>query len=175
MLLRIFQRQVADQCRLVLASVPAINQAAATGDHDSLWISCQMFVVGAANVSKLLWGDGRSRGKVAPRRQSLRDSLNVTDSSPLRNVDMRHNFEHIDQRLDQWWSQSKSHNHLDRMIGPPSAVAGLADIDRFRVYDPTTVSIVFWGQTYALQPIASECDRIYPVAVREAQNPHWEP
>ena len=83
MLLRVFQRQVADQCRLVLTSVPIINQAAESGDHDQLWIGCQMFVVGASNVSKALWGQPSSREKVAARRQPLRDSLGVDDASPL--------------------------------------------------------------------------------------------
>jgi len=173
MLLRIFQRQVADQCRLVLTSVPVINQAAATGDHDQLWVGCQMLVVGAGNVSKALWGQGRSRKKTAPARQPLRDSLGVDDASPLYDVGMRNNFEHFDERIDRWWAESPSHNHLDRMIGPPTAVAGLTDIEMFRIYDPGTRSIVFWGQTFALQPIASECDRLVRVAEREAAKPHW--
>lgn len=175
LLLRVFQRQVADQCRFVMAALPAINQGAQGGDHDSLWIGCQMLLVGAANASKLLWGDGRSRAKVAPRREPLRRSLGVDDSSPLKDVEMRNNFEHMDQRLDQWWSRSKTRNHLDRMIGPPAVWPEFDDIDRFRVYDPATASIVFWGQTFPLQPIAAECDRLLAVAEAEASRPHWLP
>lgn len=173
MLLRAFQRQVADQCRLVLASVPVINSAANAGDQNQLWIGCQMFVVGAGNVSKAMWGQPKKRKILAPARQPLRDSLETDDSSVLYEVGMRNNFEHYDERLDRWWAESKSHNHLDRMIGPPSMVMGIDDIDRFRVYDPTTLSIVFWGETFALQPIASECERILPLAEREADKPHW--
>jgi hypothetical protein len=171
--LRVFQRQVVDQCRLVLGSVPAINQGAATGDHDALWMACQMFVVGAGNLSKAFWGEGRGRQHIAPRRQSLRDSLAVEDSSPLYSVGIRNHFEHYDERIDRWWAESSTHNHADRMIGSPDQLGGLTDIEMFRIYDPGTVSIVFWGQQYELQPIASEVDRIYPIALREANKPHW--
>jgi hypothetical protein len=41
------------------------------------------------------------------------------------------------------------------------------------VYDPTNGSIVFWGQQFHLQPIATEVDRIFPVAERESAKPHW--
>jgi hypothetical protein len=84
-----------------------------------------MFVVGAGNVFKALWGDGRSRRKVAPRRQPLRDSLNTDDSSPLYDVALRNHFEHYDERLDVWWEESPTHNRLDRTIGSPAAVSGL--------------------------------------------------
>jgi hypothetical protein len=173
--MRVFQRQVVDQCRLVLASVPMINQGAGSGDQDQLWIGCQMFVVGAGNTSKALWGDGRDRAKTSVRRQPLRESLEVKDDSPLYDLSMRNNFEHYDERIDRWWKESPSHNHLDRMIGSPNIVSGLTDIDRFRVYDPGGLSIVFWGQTWELQPIANECERVHAIASREAVKPQWEP
>ena len=176
MLLRVFQRQVADQCKFVSASVPIINQAASTGDHDQLWVGCQMFVGGSGNASKALWGEGRKRKVTAPLREPLRDSLGVDDSSPLFNLSMRNNFEHYDERIDQWWRDSPNHNRLDRMIGPPTAIAGLSAIEMFRIYDPsqsTGPRIVFWGQTYDLQPIADECARIHPIAEQEANKPHW--
>lgn len=175
MLLRIFQRQVADQCLLMLTAAHNLNEALAREDEDSLWMACQMFVVGAGNVSKALWGDGRNRKRVAPQRQTLRDSLDVDDSSPLFTVALRNHLEHYDERIDQWWAESTTRNHLDRMVGPPSMVVGLSDIDRFRVFDPAAASIIFWGQQYELQPLADEAARVYPTAMAEAAKPHWEP
>lgn len=172
MLLRAFQQQVVDQCRYVAFSLPLINQPS---DSDDLWIGCQMFVTGSANLSKAFWGEGRGRAKIAPRRQPLRDSLGVTEDSPLKAVGMRDNFEHYDQRLDQWWSQSPTHNHLDRSEVAPGGVTGIRNIDMFRVYDREARTLYFWGQPFELQPIASEVGRILPIAVREADKPHWEP
>lgn len=171
LLLRVFQGHVAAQCRFALAGVPVIDESARQGDHDRLWIGCQMLVLGAGNVSKALWGDGRHRRALAPRRRALRESLNVTDASPLHQVAIRNHLEHFDERIDCWWGQSSRHNFLDDMIGPPSAVAGFTEIEMFRIYDPTPPSgprIVFWGQSFDLQPLAEECSRIFTIASREA-------
>jgi hypothetical protein len=129
-----------------------------------------MFVVGSGNLSKALWGQ---QGKFAVQRADLRDSLGVTDQSPLKNVGMRNNFEHFDERIDTWWKDCPAHNHLDRLIGQPSAIEGLSEKEMFRIYDPTAKQIVFWGQTFNLQEIATEVDRIFPVARAEAAKPHW--
>lgn len=178
MLLRIFQRQVADQCRFTLAAVPLINQVLQEQEknQDQLWIGCQMFVVGSGNASKALWGDGRNRQKISEGRLPLRESLNVDDTSPLFSLELRNHFEHYDERIDRWWKNSPRHNHVDRMIGPPSAISGIDDEDRFRVLDPSGPDgpqIVFWGQTFDLQPIASECERIMAIAEVEASKAHW--
>lgn len=174
MLLRVFQRQVADQCRLVLTAAPMIDHAASVEDQDALWIGCQVFVVGAGNLSKALWGDGKNRAKVATLRQPLRDSLEVADSSPLLPLAFRNHFEHYDERIDKWWKQSQSHNILDRMIGSAADVVGFTDLESFRIYDPSGPSIVFWGDRFDLQPIANECERIYRIAIQEAAKPHWQ-
>jgi hypothetical protein len=147
----------------------AINTAVASANQDQLWVGCQMFLVGAGNLSKLFWG---RKGKLREQRRPLRESLGVADDSPLRDVDMRNNFEHFDERIDRWWRESPRHNNLDRMVGSPNMVSGLDNIDRFRVFDPSTGCIIFWGETFALQPIATEVERILPLAEREARKPH---
>ena len=63
--------------------------------------------------------------------------------------------------------------HLGSLDRTPSAVADFSDTERFRVYDPTTGSIVSWGQHFDLQPIATEVGRIFPIAEQEAVKPHW--
>ena len=136
-----------------------------------LWVGVQVGITGAGNVSKALWGQG---SRLAESRRPLRDSLTVPENSPFRDVSMRNHFEHYDERLDRWWRESPNHNHLDRMIGPPSGVVGLDDLDRFRVYDPTTNDVVFWGERFNMQAIATEAERLLPIAETEAAKPHWE-
>ncbi len=172
LLLRVFQSQVADQCRFALTGAALINEGNQVHDQDRLWTGCQMFVVGAGNTSKALWGDGRDRPRISKRRQPLRESLAVDDNSPLYSLDLRNHFEHYDERIERWWASSTSRNHLDRLIGKPATVSGIVDTDMFRVFDPSEPTIYFWGERYALQPIASECDRIYRLAQAEAAKPH---
>lgn len=81
---------------------------------------------------------------------------------------MRNNFEHFDERLEKWWAERLSHLSLDKMIGSPDSIVGLDDLDRFRVYDPTSGNLIFWGQDFHVPSIVGEAVRIGPIAAREA-------
>lgn len=169
--LRIFQRHIVDQCHFALAAVPIIESSLLTREHDNLWLGCQQFLVGAANVSKALWGQG---GKLADRREPLRKSLGVCDDSPLRSTTFRNHFEHYDNRIDTWWETSLHHNHMDSTIGPPEMYQGIDNQDRFRIYDPTNHKIIFWGQEFMVSPMAEALISLQQVAKIEARKPHWE-
>jgi hypothetical protein len=147
------------------------KRIAAQSYDDGFWRELQNFVVSTANVSKLLWGQ---KGKFAKQRRALRDSIKVEDSSPLRPTTMRNHFEHIDERLDKWWTESDSRNHASRIVGPPNAIAGLKEIELFRRYDPSTGIARFWGDAYDLTEIADEVNRIYPLLQAEAAKLHWQ-
>ncbi len=172
MLLRMFQGQVQLQCQALLVSVHALNSAQLTGDMAHTWIAIQNILNAAANISKALWGQG---GRLAAQREPLRGNLQVDDTSPLRDVVMRNHFEHYDERLDHWWNTSEAYNHLDMSVLPPGAVEGIADTDMFRVFDPTSADIVFWGQRFNVRALGQEAARLLPIASAEARKSHWEP
>lgn len=171
MLLRNFQRQVELQCRAVLIASHDFNTAMLTGDGTHAWIALQNLLTAAANISKALWGVG---GKFAEHRKPLRESLGVEDTAIFREVAMRNNFEHYDERLDEWWETSEHHNHLDMSFFPAGNVVGLAEIDMFRVFDPSTSEVVFWGQRFNLNDLVQAISNLLPVANAQAAKPHWE-
>ena len=159
----------------MLTSIPTINEAKKAEEYDKLWLGCQMFVVGAGNVSKLLWGAGPQRAQIAATRVDLRASLQVEDDSPLYSLDLRNHFEHFDERIDRWWRENQSPdgeqpNYVDRAIGPSGAFP-VGRTEEFRVYDPSGPSIFFWGERYDLQPIASECVKIFDLGVAALRIP----
>jgi hypothetical protein len=172
MLLRTFQRQVELQCRAVLIASHDFNAAMLTNDLTHAWIAIQNLLTAAANISKALWGAG---GRLAEERKPLRQSLGVEDTAIFRDVAMRNNFEHYDDRLDRWWETSAHHNHLDMSVLPADSVRGLAEIDMFRVFDPSTGDVVFWGQRFNLNDLLREVERLLPVVSAEAAQLHWEP
>lgn len=172
MLMRIFQRQVQLQCEALLVATHDFNSAMTTDDVEHAWISIQNILTSAANISKALWG---SKRRQEDARRPLRESLQVDDSSVFLHVAMRDHFEHYDERLDYWWERSTNHNYLDMSIMPPTAVQGLAESDMFRVYDPTTGDLVFWGERFNIAALAQEAARILPIVKAEANRPHWEP
>jgi hypothetical protein len=173
LLLRIFQRQVAFQCRAVSLAAADIDAALTrlnNGDMDGmprLWFAVQNLLNASANVSKACWGQS---GKFKVERKPLRKSLGIKETSPLRATGMRNNFDHYDERLDDWWQRSKSRNHADMNVG---TIEGLDPLDSFRVLDPQTLEVIFWGKRYALRTIVTEAERILPVAENEAAKPHW--
>lgn len=171
-LLRVFQRQIQLQCQAIVVGSHDFNSAMTTGDSTHAWIAIQNILTAAANVSKALWGQ---RGKFANQRAPLRASLQVDDTSPFRVVAMRNHFEHYDERLDTWWRDSPSHNHFDMSFVPPGQILGLADIDMFRVFDPSTANVVFWGEHFNIQDIVREAARLVAIAATEASKPHFEP
>jgi hypothetical protein len=88
---------------------------------------------------------------------------------------MRNHFEHYDGRLDEWWAKSPDHNIADMNIMPIGSIAGLDRLSLFRQLDPTTLDVVFWGDTFNIPEIVDEALRILPTVAKEAAKPHWEP
>lgn len=167
-LLRVFQIQVIAQCRFMLRAADDINNALKVGDINGTFYAIQNCLNAAANIAKALWGQG---GKFADQRKPLRDSIGIDDGSPLRQVLMRNNFEHFDERLDRWWKNSKRHNFSDFNIMPANAIAGIDEIDSFRNFDPKTTDLSFWGQQFNLQNLINEVRAILPRLEPEASKP----
>ena len=167
MLLRTFQKQIALQCEFVLKAANDINSALQLGDINGIFGGIQSLLSAAANIAKALWSQEEARGP-------LRASLGVRDDSPLRELRMRHNFEHFDERLDRWWRESRQRNYADLNVGSKDAIAGIAEIDRFRWFDPRTTDVMFWGESFNIQKIVDEVKHLHPVAIQESRKPHWE-
>lgn len=163
MLLRIFQTQVLLQCDFMYFAADELNAALRTQDINRsinrAFFAIQNLLGAAANISKALWGP---RGSKSTERKELRDSIGISDTSPLRQVTMRNNFEHFDDRLDKWWVESPRHNCADLILGPAGALGGLDEIDMFRIFDPASTDVVFWGQRFNIQALMNEVDQIVP-------------
>jgi hypothetical protein len=129
--------------------------------QDVFWASVQSCLTAVANISKACWGED---GEHRKERKPLRQSLGIKKDNPLRPLSMRNNFEHFDEQIDEWFSKSKNRIHVDRIIGPASIIGGVSTNDMFRVFDPTTAEVIFWGERYPLKTIMDEVTRLYPLA-----------
>src|SRR5437867_3414185 len=110
MLLRVFQQQVAFQLRALLNAHARLMAALTVSDTAEIWFSVEALLSAAANVSKAFWGQGAATNTA---RKPLRDSLSVSEASPFAERHMRNHFEHYDERLDEWWGKSPTHNIAD--------------------------------------------------------------
>ena len=184
MLLRIYQQQVAYSGKAVLLGfqdiqvvLKEIESGSWPVNTDRLWYGVQNLIVGAGNLSKTLWGTGRNETERQRRysaRQPLRDSLLVRDASPLRKVTIRNDYEHLDERIEEWWETSPDHNIADMTIGPRDSFALLgSEKSVMRLLDPTTGEVTFWGNELNIPSIVNEVHRILPIAEAESRKPHW--
>src|SRR5215813_10323845 len=107
MLLRSFQRQILLQCKFVMQAAGEMNRGMDTQNVTYIFYAAQNLLNAAANISKALWGSG---GEKAAARKPIRDSVGIGDDSPLRDVVMRNNYEHFDERLEKWWDEYPAHN-----------------------------------------------------------------
>jgi hypothetical protein len=172
MLLRAFQTQIAFQCRVIVLAANELNAALFTGDTTRIWVAIQNLLTGAANISKALWGQS---GKFAAERADLRASIQIDDTSALRSVAMRNNFEHFDERLDRWWEKSSNRSYIDMNVGPLGAIVGAEDIDTFRWFDPTTSEVIFWGRHFNINEVLAETQRMLPIVTAAVAMHHWQP
>jgi hypothetical protein len=163
-LLKIFQTELGTQCEFILIGGRQVNAYLEVRQSQPIWFALQGMLVSAANASKLLWGS-RTEEALEVRRQ-LRESVGVTDESPLSSRRLRNDFEHFDERLERWFGQSQDHNYIGRNIGDPEGIVvvgrGVPD-DKFGHFDPSTTIVSFWEQSASLRDIVSEAERIIAV------------
>lgn len=188
-------RQIAEQCVAAMMAVQLLNAALGRLDEervhrqqhggmadpqqteitrDQLWFSNHALLNAAANVSKHLWPARRKRQAVQDafpdRGEELRAILGVDDNSPLNTRDVRNDFEHADERLEEWWPDNANHNLATRTIGPIgmewSNVPG--PITKHELFDPQRKAISFLDHVIELEPLAQALANIYERASAES-------
>ena len=142
-----------------------LNKAVKRQQPKEAFFALQNLLVSTANIAKALWWQG---GRMAEDRKPLRDSIGVSDNSPLRCLDMRNNFEHFDERLDRWHARAR-HVYVDSYIGDPNLMGCFDKEDVFRSYDPAKKALMFWGQEFNVQDITDEVSRILARVTTELQ------
>ena len=147
-------------------------------EHEiTIWFCLQNILVSVANLSKLLWPTGRNPSEFSRAiRSELRSSLRVTEDSPLKSRRFRNDFEHFDERLEEWANSSANNMFIDSVIA--SEVTDLLDPEIFnprsvfRHYDPRGQLLTFHGNAYHLQPVLTAVKRLSEDAeAKTSQNP----
>jgi hypothetical protein len=174
-----FQGQVLIQCKFFLLSFDELISQITSGMYDrdqkhaiKAWCVIQSMLTCAANISKALWGQA---DRLANERKPLRDSIVITDLPALHSVLMRNNFDHFDERIDQWWKQTTDCNVVDLIIAATNPGSGFKDIDIWRNFNHATGEVIFWSQRFDLYAVRGEIEQIIPVLEKECSKHHWEP
>jgi hypothetical protein len=157
--LEIFQHEVEFQAKVIVACAYEIEISLIDRGTDRSWRTLQNLLVSAANISKLLWG---SRGGREAERAELRQSLGVGDDSPMKDTDLRNDFEHFDERVERHYAATDQRIYLGRNIGPPGFVniQGMLPGSRFQHFDPATGMVTFWEHSVSVREIVQEAQRL---------------
>ncbi len=170
-----FEWEVEFQCRCIVRAYDHLQAASnkeAPRDVVEIWYALQNLLVAAANVQKLAWGEA---GKRAAQRTDLRTSLGIADNSALHNPDLRNDFEHFGERLDEWYATAPEKQYSTR--GVFSAFNPFDDptYAGFGHYDRILGVITFDQKQHSLsvRPIVAEARRILAVieAARRPSSP----
>ena len=165
--LRILRREVQSQCQYILRAEEVLNAAfvAASGppDHTIVWMNLQTILVSAANLSKMCWGSRGGNEEARRRREEarrpLREALRVADDSPLRDPDLRNDFEHFDERVEEWAERPDRGGFVGRNIsfGP---VHFSRPEERFHHFDLGTGVVSFWEHAVSIPAVTDEVRRV---------------
>jgi hypothetical protein len=149
-----FLYEIGVQCTFIVKADEQLQHAQTPSER---WYAIQSLVTAAANVSKLAWG---YKGKRAGERIAIRQALGLTDGSPLHEVDLRNDFEHADERLEDFSRRAPGSGMLEirtittqHGIYPPAA-------ERFHNYNPDTRVVSFWKHSLSVSALAEEARRI---------------
>jgi hypothetical protein len=121
-----------------------------------VWRALQHLLGAGTNISKLLWGSepqGRGIQREASRAQ-LRSVLRIPDTAELRKRGVRNGWEHIDERLEDWWAESPTHSIAHRNIG--GFFGGFATKEQFLHFDPQTGTVIFWDEVISVSALVDE-------------------
>ncbi len=100
-----FVREIDIQASFVALAWNDLQDAHRSNDEQRLWYSVQSILVAADNLSKLFWPP-RPNARSITRARFLADAFAGVDNRILKDRSVRDHFEHFDERLDEWKSES---------------------------------------------------------------------
>jgi hypothetical protein len=114
----------------------------------------QLIAQQAAALSRYFW-PSREREPHLSRAAHLRETLEVSDDSALKDRDLRNHLEHFDERLDQVASSGIVGVILPTYVGPRQDEPQIPTT-LFRAYYTDTGEFEVLGHRFSMQPIIDE-------------------
>ena len=128
-----------------------------SANHDVLFSAIHHFIIHVSNVVKLLQPNTKDDNDFRKYRalSIIKTHPTVPQINP-KDIGIRNDFEHFDERIDSWVINSKNHNYMDKSIGnvgPSQAISGLKPKDSFRWFDFQAEVLYFCGNSYDLKSL----------------------
>ena len=163
-LVEVLLSEIKNQCEMVRTAVEGINNFQNEEDVPSrhLWFNVQGLLVATANISKILWNYSRDEIEEVSYLKGL---LNLSDNSKIKSRFFRNLFEHYDEYLIDWGSNSGSRSIATSNIMPKEMrlTFPVPIENTFKTYYSDINTVAFQNREYALQPVIDEIALILAV------------
>ncbi|EPW4741258.1 hypothetical protein ACWLRT_004560, partial [Vibrio parahaemolyticus] len=126
----------------------------------------------AASVSRYLWPSKSGENSIHKKRAlKLRQALEITDDSPLKNRKLRNQMEHFDERLDNYLAQD--------IVG--EFIPAYVDFEPLNVDHPVHIFKAFYinhrefvllGETHKMQHLCKELLRVHELLEQFSRTGH---
>ena len=142
-------------------SEPLSSKAMAPRD---IMINCTAFLSAASVISKILFTGSSRRGNqglVNKRRKKMRELLGIDGHKnfpTLKNLAVRNDFEHIDERLDEKFSKFQKGRVTQISVSKRKPHKDTLVLKRF---DPIRLTISFAEDEISLNDCMKEIEKIY--------------
>lgn len=133
-----------------------------SGATDAILDAMQNMLVHSANLAKYFWETNKGQNKIHRKRaQNLRRIFNVSDTSVIKNKDLRNHLEHLDENLDKYlWSKPIVGNIFPAYVGPEMARDNVP-YHFFRAFFTDSGIFETLGLRFEIQPIVDELYDLY--------------
>ncbi len=139
------------------------------------WQECALTIINGvqavaaqgATISRYFW-PARAKEPHLSRAARLRTGLGVSESSQLRNRDLRNRLEHLDEKLDDFCRQLVAGVILPTYVGPMRADSA-APTHYFRAYYTDVGVFEILGHRFHIQPLLDEIQTLHKRLLRCAE------
>ena len=163
LLKRLFLYELRQQCIFAIQSYNNIVNAFNNKDGDKIWLNLELFLVAAAKISIIFWPQGP---KYKKRGEELRTLLSIDKTVAFNSRDPRNHLEHFDERLEDWYFNSKDKNLMDKSIVPETTI-NTGNFDYLRAFVTRRFVFKFLNDEYEIKPIAESINELIPKVENE--------
>ena len=165
-------KSLLNKTRSILIDVESVNNFWKNGNHDCqnddmILDLLQNIIVNVAGISRFFW-PSKTTGYYKIRGKKLREVYLVSDSSVLRNRDMRNLIEHFDENLDDFLKEFVSGIVMPKYVGPVTYVDDSRIFFRAYFYDKQIFKM--FNVDYEIKPIIAEIKRINEILLLQLEN-----
>ncbi|WP_136666524.1 hypothetical protein [Flavobacterium sp. H122] len=161
-----------NKTRSILDDVEALNDFWKNGNHDCQFddVILDMFqniILNAAGISRFFW-PSKNTGYHKIRAKKLREVYSVSNSSVLKNREMRNLIEHFDEKLDDFLKEFVAGKVMPKYVGPMFFSYKTTIFFRAFIFDKFIFKI--FNVEYEINPIIAEIKRIHEILLLQLEN-----